>query len=284
MNSGLALSTLVLSAGLGLAGCSAPGQAPFGAGPAVLAELHRGGFVEVTPQAPLRSLLRLRPPSGDETAPQHLTVYLEGDGAAWWGGRWPPSDPTPKTSVAARLALQDPGAAVAYIGRPCQFLDAAALAGCDPALWTQARFGEQALTWTAQALTEVLASSQVSRVQLVGHSGGGVMASLLAERRPEVDCLVTLAAPLDTAAWTGMLMLEPLRASLNPADLPVAPQRLQEFHFWGARDAVVPAASVGRYAQRLSARQWEVVAALGHTSGWTEQWASLRRGTCLSML
>ena len=46
MNSVFALVTLVLFAGLGLAGCSTSGQAPFGARPAVLAELQHDNHAE----------------------------------------------------------------------------------------------------------------------------------------------------------------------------------------------------------------------------------------------
>ena len=58
----------------------------------------------------------------DDDRPGPLFVYVEGDGLACLDARTPSSDPTPADPVALRLAAADPGAAVLYIGRPCQFL------------------------------------------------------------------------------------------------------------------------------------------------------------------
>jgi esterase/lipase len=50
------------------------------------------------------------------------------------------------------------------------------------------------------AVTALKRASGASRLRLVGYSGGGVMAMLLAARRDDVAQVVTIAAPLRLAA------------------------------------------------------------------------------------
>ena len=69
-------------------------------------------------------------------------------------------------------------------------------------LWTSARYGDEAVASMAAALRPDLAmESGYDRVVWVGHSGGGALAMLLAERVPETTAVVTIAADLDTEAW-----------------------------------------------------------------------------------
>src|SRR5688572_10600343 len=77
----------------------------------------------------------VRQPAAAET----LAIYIEGDGAPW-AAHYPPRDPTPREPIALALAAADPAPALAWLARPCQYLDALALAGCDPAYWTGRRF------------------------------------------------------------------------------------------------------------------------------------------------
>ncbi len=44
-----------------------------------------------------------------------------------------------------RMAIADPSAAVAYLGRPCQYLRTEDLLKCDPQLWMRARFSDEAV-------------------------------------------------------------------------------------------------------------------------------------------
>src|SRR5690606_9834760 len=147
----------------------------------------------------LRALLR------QGGAARDLRVYLEGDGAAWPSAFRPPRDPTPRRPLVLRLAEQDPAAAVAYLARPCQYLDSDGLAGCSVAYWTDRRYAVEVLEALDQALDQLKARSGARHLRLVGYSGGGVLATLLAQRRDDVSELVTLAAPLAVNEWTASL-------------------------------------------------------------------------------
>ena len=69
-----------------------------------------------------------------------------------------------------------------------------------------------------RAIDALKAASGALGIALAGYSGGGAMAALIAARRPDTVCLVTVAAPLDTGAWTQAIGVSPLRTSLNPLD------------------------------------------------------------------
>ena len=72
----------------------------------------------------------------------------------------------------------------------------------------------------AAALRRLVAVGGFERVLLFGHSGGGVLAVLLAPRVPETAGLVTVAANLDIDRWADLHGYPRLHQSLNPARQP----------------------------------------------------------------
>jgi dienelactone hydrolase len=204
-----------------------------------------------------------------------LVVYIEGDGAAWPTPFHPPADPTPQKPVALALAAADPAASVVYLARPCQYLDAAALARCAPAYWIERRFAPEVVAAFDVALTRLKAESGASRLQLVGYSGGGVIAALLAQRRDDVERLITVAAPLALADWVALHGLSPLAGSLDPADTHSGGAATRDaLHFVGDDDRVVPPALLDRYVGANGGRV-ERIAGYNHERYWSRDWAKL---------
>jgi hypothetical protein len=210
------------------------------------------------------------------------TVYIESDGAPWRFADEPPADPTPLRALVLGLAIADPEPAVAYLGRPCQYLSAAELQKCDPRLWMQARFSTDAVSAMNAAVDRVKQLYGATQINLVGYSGGGAMAALIAARREDVSCLVTIAAPLDTAAWTDALRVSRLDLSLNPADQAERLRALPQTHLRGLRDTLVPPATTARYLARTPRATVIDKANFDHRCCWQDEWRELRRATCLA--
>lgn len=223
---------------------------------------------------PLVALLRQSRPATS------LTVYLEGDGAAWPRGR-PPRDPTPDNPLALRLAMQDDGPLVAYLGRSCQYLDAEQLRDCSPDLWTGARFGDAAIAEANRAIDALLHLTGAKTVNLVGYSGGGTLAALVAARRSDVSCLTTVAAPLDIKAWAAHHGSTPLDRSYNPSDFSGKLSNTRQVHLFGGNDRIVPKDTNASYFRNSPSHQMNVLANYDHACCWAENWAALRRQTCL---
>ena len=233
------------------------------------------GFVEQPAGPFIRAYLKAA--TGGAAA---LTVYVEGDGARWRAADLPPADPTPENPLALRLAIQDGAPAVAYLGRPCQYLDDAVLAECDPALWTRGRYSEEAIAIELRALEAVVKASGATHLTLIGHSGGGAMAALLAARRNDVACLSTLASPLDIVAWTSAIGVSPLRSSINPLDQAARLTAIPQVHFTGGRDDTVPPASIERYLRVVPQAREVRFARYDHDCCWVEEWVKLRAQAC----
>jgi hypothetical protein len=211
------------------------------------------------------------------SAPGCVRVYLEGDGLAWQSLHRASSDPTPVDPIGLRLALADDSTAtLVYLARPCQF-GGATTPPCRPLLWTRARYGEEILRATNERLDGLLAPLDADDLTLFGFSGGGVVATLLAARRQDVDRLVTIAAPLDPAEWTRVKRVSPLDLSLSPMDEIDALQGLSQDHFVGLGDERVPA-SVGERFQRAlgpgAPSRLHRVEAAGHLD-WPALWSGL---------
>jgi dienelactone hydrolase len=206
--------------------------------------------------------------SGD--APLH--IYLEGDGLPWATPTRASADPTPRRPYALELMDLDP-APSAYVGRPCYhgLHDAA---GCDAALWTSDRYGDAVLASMARAIHSFAPPGR--ELVLVGFSGGGALAMLLAAELDSVVAVVTVAANLDLAAWAQHHDYTPLAGSADPALAPPLPSSIRQLHLAGGDDSVVPPRIV-RAGLRRQDVDASVYAGFDHTCCWLEVWPEVLR-------
>lgn len=207
------------------------------------------------------------------TAGRHARIYIEGDGRPWRaGGRVIADDPSPRNLPALTWMASLPGPSL-YLGRPCYF-QASAQPACNAMLWTYGRYSDQVVAVMAQGLQSWLQRHpQIDSLTLVGHSGGGVLALLLAERVPAVVEVVTLAAPTDVALWAQLHEYTPLFASLNPADIEQWRPQVRRRLFFGEQDRQVPPASFAPSAQSIPGAQISVVLGIGHDCCAPTLWA-----------
>ncbi|MGC5702049.1 dienelactone hydrolase family protein [Pseudomonas sp. NFXW11] len=207
-----------------------------------------------------------------------LTVYVEGDGLAWLNSRQPSPDPTPLDPLALRLALAQPTGNVAYLGRPCQYLGT--LPPCHARYWTDARFSEEVVQSLDQAVEQLKARAGAQRLIIIGYSGGGALALLLAARRSDVERVVTVAGNLDHAAWTRYHRVAPLRGSLNPVALRPLLAPVPQLHLVGEADTVMPAdlaqAFIAGYPAGSRTRL-RLIPGYDHHCCWARNWAQLWR-------
>ena len=168
-----------------------------------------------------------------------LTIYIEGDGHAYSARQRPSIDPTPLDPVALRFAVQDDSDNVMYLGRPCQYMNCQNI-GAQTDFWTDRRFSPKVIATYNEILDHLRYRYKVNRFKLVGYSGGGAIASLLAAVRKDVVSLVTVAGNLDTRRFAAHHGLPNMKASMNPADFHKKLVNVPQIHVAGARDEVVP--------------------------------------------
>lgn len=123
--------------------------------------------------------------------------------------------------------------------------------------------------------------ARCDRLTLVGYSGGGVLAVLLAKHRSDVGPADYHRCPLDTSRWVKHHGVSPLMGSLNPFDSISAVSSVHEFHFHGGRDQTVPPEVMKWYIRR-SIREgihFFTVTEYDHKCCWVRDWPELLRMT-----
>jgi hypothetical protein len=217
---------------------------------------------------PFRHIVFRGPVTGGES----LHVYLDGDGVPYTSHRGVAKDPTSRLGLMISLMAADPSPSI-YIGRPC-YLGLSTDGICNAHYWTDCRFSPAVIGSMRKVLTDEVSRLGAKNVVLIGHSGGGAIAVLLAHDVTEVSAVVTLAGNLDIDAWSHLHNYAPLTCSLNPAVQGPLPPRVKAIHFVGADDRVTPPNFITRAAAATGGRVI-VLPGFTHTCCWREQWPAL---------
>lgn len=211
---------------------------------------------------------------GRDAAPVH--VYLEGDGVPWVRRLLISNDPTPYDALMLRMMAGDVQPSV-YLGRPC-YLGMARRPPCNWRLWTEGRYSARVVSSMAAALRRIPGIAG-RPLRWFGHSGGGTLAMLLAERFPRrTETVLTLAGNLDPVAWTAHHGYLPLHGSLNPASRPPLPDHIRQLHYAGGRDRNVLPALIKPVVERQANARWVELPGFDHVCCWERLWPKILRG------
>ncbi len=208
-----------------------------------------------------------------------LVAYLEGDGRAYLDASMVSTDPTPSDPIALRMALADSRRGpLVYLARPCQYTLPEHGRNCSNMYWTSDRYAPAIIDGIGQALDQEKQRAGASKLLLIGYSGGGALAVLLAQRRTDVAAIVTVAANLDLAYWARRDGLAALEGSIDPAAAAGSIGSLPQLHLAGADDRVVGPDVTRAFLRRMTGDvngRLLVIPGFNHVCCWATQWGAL---------
>lgn len=167
-----------------------------------------------------------------------LHVYIGGDGKPWLNHRYKSKDPTPRRLTALSLMQLDTRRAI-YLGRPCYHHNGIGR-NCSDKWWTSHRYAQAVVDSLSEAVKQYIIEHDIQTLTLIGHSGGGTLAMLLAPSIAQTTRVVTISGNLDTDAWTTLHLYTPLTGSLNPARMPELSSDIKKVHLLGGQDKNIP--------------------------------------------
>jgi hypothetical protein len=201
-----------------------------------------------------------------------LHVYLDGDGSPWEQQRWIADDPTSRNPIILELMRQDKKSAI-FLGRPC-YHGFNTSSGCHSKYWTSHRYSRDVVNSMVIALKDWLKKKPYQHIVLIGFSGGGTLALLIAPEVPGVNTVVTVAANLDVESWSTYHHFLPLSGSLNPAKLLQNPN-LNQIHLAGLEDTVVPAHLIKTFADKQANAKFLAYPHFDHHCCWVNEWPTI---------
>lgn len=207
-------------------------------------------------------------------------IYIEGDGLAWLGKRRVSPDPTPTDPIALRLAAKDSSANVVYLARPCQYSGLDSTWPCPAKYWTSHRFAPEVIEAYTKALDDLKARHDLTGFELVGFSGGGAIAVLVAARRDDIISLRTVAGNLDHALVNANHKVSPLHGSLNPVDVAGRVASVPQLHLMGGQDRIITPDIYKSFRQKAgdtNCLQARLIETVSHEKGWAEVWSEILR-------
>ena len=213
---------------------------------------------------------------------EDLNIYLEGDGLAWVSRTEPSRDPTPDNPIGLRLAALDKAPNVIWIARPCQYTNIVENPMCKQYYWTIGRLSPEIVASVDLAITAAKKTSMARKIHLIGYSGGGGLAILIAGRRNDVATIRTVAGNIDHEAFTNLHRVTPMSQSIDPATMAGSINTIAQWHFYGEDDKVVPKLIGESYMKKSefkSCSQIQVISGVSHYRGWEAHWPRLLQET-----
>jgi pimeloyl-ACP methyl ester carboxylesterase len=120
--------------------------------------------------------------------------------------------------------------------------------------------------------------SGAKHVELIGYSGGGALAVLIAARRSDIIALRTIAGNLDPKALCAYHNVSQLDGSMDPLDFAQKVAHIPQRHFVGSDDSTIPHFIARSFVKRMgdkNDRRIIVVEGATHHSRWRERWSEL---------
>lgn len=201
-----------------------------------------------------------------------IHIYLDGDGTPWENHRWITDDPTPRNHLVLRMMQQDQAPAI-LLGRPC-YLGFSQSSACHNKYWTSHRYSEHVVFSMTNVLNSWLQSNPYKKVVILGYSGGGTLAMLMAPAIKSVDSVLTVAANLDIVAWSQLHGYTPLFDSLNPTEFSL-PEEIKQFHLSGGDDHVVPNKIVKKIFKKNNHAIFILFPEYNHHCCWDDDWLGI---------
>ncbi|TIH12062.1 alpha/beta hydrolase [Marinifilum sp. JC120] len=213
-----------------------------------------------------------------EPGAENLTIYIEGDGQAWRSRSKVSFDPTPHNPLGFMLAALDTVPSVVYLARPCQFVGGTEARNCEVSCWTSGRFSKRNVQAINEAISQVKQQAKAKNIHLVGYSGGGAIALLIAGQRDDVLSVRTVAGNLDHKKWTELQGVTPLEGSLNAKEYAQDLCTLPQMHYIGGKDSIMPQDIAFSYLRAVGENcqtAIEIIPDCTHSEGWTSIWPEL---------
>ncbi|MBP7190236.1 MAG: alpha/beta hydrolase [Rickettsiaceae bacterium] len=207
----------------------------------------------------------------DPKAP--IAIYIEGDGFIVYRD-YISNDPTPVHPMLIRLAAMDDRPNVVYIARPCQYTIKENLGVCNSGYWTGKRMSEDSVEAVDDVIRKI---AQNRKIDLIGFSGGGGIAVLVAARNHNVRSMITIAGNLDHVAFNKYHKTTPMAESLNPIDYVSSVRNIPQLHLSGTNDKAVPpfiSENFEKAANSVCVHR-EVFPGFTHSKGWDSVWKSI---------
>ncbi len=206
-----------------------------------------------------------------------INIYIEGDGRAWITRSMLSTDPSPRTSTVMQLAALDPNPNVVYLARPCQYSPGDLKTVCHAKYWSAARYSPTVVQSINDAITQIKNYAKAKKVNLIGYSGGGTLAVLVAAKRTDIASIRTIAGNLDLTTMDKIHNTTPLRESIDPLSVAMKVKDIPQIHFCGAKDKIVPPVVAKNFAKvaKLKPKSVVIIEEAGHRKNWAQNWPAL---------
>ena len=218
-----------------------------------------GQDYEIVSSGTFKHLLALKNSTADGGA---LIVFVDGDGIPWQRRNRISFEPTSNSPLLLRWFVESSMPSV-YLGRPCYFgLDDEE---CSAYWYTHGRYSPDVVN----SLVEVLNQTVEGRpLVLIGHSGGGTLVMLMAEKMPNVKMVVTIAGNLQVKRWVDYHGYSDLAGSLDPSLRPGLNSLIHQIHVYSPNDNVIKSEWIRQFS--LTQKNVELIEmpAKNHSSGW----------------
>lgn len=204
-------------------------------------------------------------------------IYIEGDGNAFDSNGLVTLNPTPKNPLALKLAIQDSSDNLIYLGRPCQFTKNDKLCQNNQ-YWSNLRFAPEVIFAMNESIDKIKQQNKLEKFNLIGFSGGGGLAILIAARRNDISSIRTVAGNLDIKTHSSIHHVPDLIGSLNPIDFAGSTSHIPQIHFVGENDNIVPKIISVNFINKVannSCVQINIVKNATHNKIWVDIWSKL---------